>query len=267
MCVIKAFPEDIRNLAAQCIYLPVAGVVRGHFGSPIPDEMRTLLDRWDDPGMPDDARAKLNHFLAHYQGQDWYYAVKHADEGEGEPKHAKAIALMEELAVELSPPQRIRLAKAADLLKKETELRALLLDADVEMTDEGRALLSDFVWRHEIKGRFNRSWDMKARARLARAEWKKRRARPATPIYARSAVDAKIDCALAELRAWRHVFGRARVPVDHMAKLWGMSASTLQNALEGRRGSERRKAARRKGKLPRRKSSKPMPRPADRGKG
>jgi hypothetical protein len=176
MCVIKAFPEDIRELAARCIYLPV----------------------YDFSGRG-----------------DWYYAVKHADEGEP------------------------------------AELRALLLTADVEMTDEGRALLSDFVWRYEIKGRFNRSWDMKARARLARAEWKKRRARPATPIYERSAVDAKIDCALAELRAWRRVFGRARVPVEHMAKLWGISASTLQNALEGRRGSERRKAARRKGKLPR----------------
>jgi flavin-dependent thymidylate synthase len=37
-----------------------------------------------------------------------------------EPKDAKAIALMEELAKELPPEQKTRLAKAADLLKKET---------------------------------------------------------------------------------------------------------------------------------------------------
>ena len=37
-----------------------------------------------------------------------------------EPKQQKAIALMEELAQELNGDQRTRLAKAADLLKKET---------------------------------------------------------------------------------------------------------------------------------------------------
>jgi flavin-dependent thymidylate synthase len=37
-----------------------------------------------------------------------------------EPKAIKAIALIEELAQELSPQQRTRLAKAADLIKKET---------------------------------------------------------------------------------------------------------------------------------------------------
>ena len=37
-----------------------------------------------------------------------------------EPKPAKAIALMEDLANELPPDQRTRLAKAADLLKKDT---------------------------------------------------------------------------------------------------------------------------------------------------
>jgi flavin-dependent thymidylate synthase len=37
-----------------------------------------------------------------------------------EPKSAKAVALMETLAQELPPDQRMRLAKAADLLKKDT---------------------------------------------------------------------------------------------------------------------------------------------------
>jgi hypothetical protein len=209
------FPEDIRALAWQCIYMPV----NAH-DSPIPDEIRTLLASWDDPEMPDDARARLNDFLSHYQGENWYYAVKHADEGETD------------------------------------ELRALLLTPEAEMTDDGRALLNDFVWRYQKieKKRFNRDWDVKARQRLGRAlarGLKKKRARPATPIYARSDLDAKIYCALHELRTLRKIFGRAHVPVERVAALWKISESTLENALEGKRGSNRRKAVRRREAMPR----------------
>ena len=97
MCATyESFPEDIRELAWQCIYMPV--IVHR---SPIPDEIRTLLASWDDVDMPDDARARLDDFLSRYQGEDWFYAVKHADEGEID------------------------------------ELRALLLSPTAEMTDDG----------------------------------------------------------------------------------------------------------------------------------
>ena len=213
MCATyERFPEDIRALAWQCIYMPV--FVQA---SPIPDEMRKLLNSWNDPEMPADARARLENFIARYQGEDWNYAVKHADEGETD------------------------------------ELRALLLSAAAEMTDDGRALLNDFVWRHkELRGCFDQQWDMKSRARLAGAKWKRDKGRPATPIYARSERDAQIYCALHELRALRKIFGRARVSLERVAALHGLSKSTLENALGGRRGSSQRKAARRKKAMPRR---------------
>ena len=230
MCATyERFPEDIRALAWQCIYMPV--IVQA---SPIPDEMRTLLLSWDDPEMPDDARARLNDFLSRYQGEDWNYAVKHADEGETD------------------------------------ELRALLLSPEAEMTDDGRDLLNDFVWRFRKrkkggrKGRvsggietsgFNEQWDMPARRALARGlegGLKRPHGRQATPIYARSERDAQIYCALHELRALRKIFGRARVSLERVAALHGLSKSTLENALGGRRGSSQRKAARRKKAMPRR---------------
>jgi hypothetical protein len=231
MCATyEGFPEDIRALACQCIYMPV-----NNDSAPIPDEIHKLLRSWDDPKMPDDARARLNNFLSRYQGQVWYYAVMHADEG------------------------------ATD------ELRALLLTPTVEMTDVGRALLNDFVSRYRIEmndnlrvlfnevvsryrieGCVDEQWDMKARAQLALSVWKRGKGRPATPIYASSDRDAQIYCALHELRALRKVFGRARVLVERLAELWKINASTLQNALEVRRGSERRKAARRRKAMPRR---------------
>jgi hypothetical protein len=192
MCATyERFPEDIRALAMQCIYLPV--------------------------------------IVHHTQGQVWYYAVKHADEGET------------------------------------NILRALLLSPEVEMTDDGRALLNDFVSRYRIERTDNKhalfnkivsryriegcvdgQWDMRARARLALSVWKKGKGRPATPIYARSDRDAQIYCALHELRTLRKIFGRARVSLKQVAEKHKLSESTLQNAMNGRRGSEKRKADRRR---------------------
>ena len=144
---------------------------------------------------------------------DWYFAVKHADEGEVQ------------------------------------ELRATLLLPEIEMTDDGRALLNDFISRHQIdRTGLNRQWDMNARWTLARAlagGLKKKRTRPTTPIYERSLIDARIDGAVAEVRALRKVFGR-RVDVDKIAELHGISSETLHGALQGRHGSSQRKAKRRK---------------------
>jgi hypothetical protein len=154
----------------------------------------------------------------------WFYAVKHADE-EGNVQ----------------------------------ELRSFLLCSQFEMTDYGRALLNDFVERYALEARYglkaSRRWDMKARQALARAlegGLKRPRARPATPIYTRSDADARIECALAELRALRKVFGRSAGDKEKVAALHGLSESTLEGALGVRRGSSRRKAARRKKAMPRR---------------
>ena len=185
---------------------------------------------------------------------DWYYAVKFADEvvstifDDDPPKYS---------ADELSriAPER---------------LRECLLNPEIEMTDFGRDLLNDFVWRYRKrkkggrKGRvsggietsgFNEQWDMPARRALARGlegGLKRPHGRQATPIYARSERDAQIYCALHELRALRKIFGRARVSLERVAALHGLSKSTLENALGGRRGSSQRKAARRKKAMPRR---------------
>src|SRR5262249_14684264 len=136
------------------------------------------------------------------EGHNWFYTVKHADEG------------------------------------KPNELCALLL-SDVGMTDDGRALLNDFVFRYDKRKRplldmKARRWDMKERRALARMlerGLKKPRRRPATPIYTRSDPDARIECALAELRAWRKVFGRSYGDTEKVAALHKLSESTLENAL------------------------------------
>jgi len=203
----------------------------------VPEEMGTLACRllFAAPSsalesvVTQNAEGEWVHTIFVDQGRacgDWFYAVKHADEGEP------------------------------------NELRACLLSAEVEMTDDGRALLNDFVSRYrkvftpsfQIDS-LNHRWDMKARLALARAlegGLKRPRARPATPIYTRSDADARIECTLAELRAWRKVFGRSAGDKKKVAALYGLSESTLENALGGRRGSSRRKAARRKKAMPRR---------------
>jgi hypothetical protein len=152
----------------------------------------------------------------------WFRSVKHADEGEAK------------------------------------ELCERLLAPEVEMDDYGRTILNDFAWRY-FDDKLNRHWNMNDRRRLARMiarGLKRRRTRPATPIYARSEVDAKIDCAVADVRASR----KAGLPTDvkEIAEKHFLSPSTLENALNGSRGSSQRKAKRLK---------KAMPRHEGRGKG
>jgi len=165
---------------------------------------------------------------------DWFYAVKHADEGE-----------TDELRVLLLSPT----AEMTD------DGRALLNDFvsryRIEMTDNGRALWNEVVSRYRIEACFDGQWDMKARARLALSVWKRGKGRPVTPIYALSEIDNRLEYALAVLRALRKTFGRARVDMERVAALHGFSASTLQNALDGKRGSSQRKAHRRKKAMPR----------------
>jgi len=137
-----------------------------------------------------------------------------------------------------------------------------LLQAE-EATEDGRVLIRDLLDRHQpVTAPPSERWSMEYQTRLATDistnGLRKKRARPTTPIYARSLRDAQLDCAIAEVRALRRVFPRNKKIMETVAALHGpkneenppdtpeLSEDTLADAIAGRRGSSNRKHQRRK---------------------
>lgn len=134
----------------------------------------------------------------------------------------------------------------------EGDLKELLISLILEEpTREAEALLDDFVCRHQCDNRrFKSPWTEKKRRAffkvLLQRGLRRKRGRQHTPIYARSEIDARIDCAIAEVRAAKKCFVVGDKEIDQIAAAHKVAASTLQNALQNKRGSAALKAKRRK---------------------
>lgn len=130
-----------------------------------------------------------------------------------------------------------------------------LCTEDEVLGNDGRALIRDLLDRHKPFPQQQLAkiepWSMGYRQVLAililANGLKKKRGRPSTPIYARSDLDARLDCATAEVRAWRKVFG-SRHPdiVSRVAALHNVAEKSLRDELAGKRGATQRKTNRRK---------------------
>jgi hypothetical protein len=134
------------------------------------------------------------------------------------------------------------------------QLCEALCTANEPLDESGRALIRDLLDRHQSFDQQRLAsyapWSIEYRQWLAililAYGLKKKRGRQPTPIYARSDIDARLDCAAAEVRAMQKVFGRHPDIVHNVAELHKVAESTLRMALAGRRGAAQRKAKRRK---------------------
>jgi hypothetical protein len=188
-----------------------------------PDEIKAVFQWLEEPKKSDKIKAVLHQrdgqwtttYLLDLRFSHWLLTVKNADEGN--------VPLLAEL----------------------------LLTEEEPTTDEAKALLTDFVGRYQIDtAQFDGAWSMEDRGRLALMlvrggfKLKKKRGRQSTPIYARSDLDARIDCAIAEVHARRRHLPGNRNIVRMVAELHKIEETTLENALNGKRGSARRKKRR-----------------------
>ncbi|HEY1982714.1 MAG TPA: hypothetical protein VGH13_21755 [Xanthobacteraceae bacterium] len=130
-----------------------------------------------------------------------------------------------------------------------------LLCVEEEVLDDGgRALINDLLDRHQAQDQQwlaeLEPWSMEYRQRLSVViladGLKRKHGRPATPIYARSDIDARLDCAAAEVRAWKRAGSRHPDLVRRVAELHNLDERSLKLELKGKRGATQRKAERRK---------------------
>ena len=131
-----------------------------------------------------------------------------------------------------------------------------LLMTEELLTEEGRALISDLLDRHQPLDQTQLSslerWPIEYRRQLAiiiltNGGLKRKRGRQTTPIGVRSGLDARRDLAMSEVRAWKRAGGA--ISGDFLkvfADLHRLDVESLRGEQKGGHGGTRRKAARRK---------------------
>jgi hypothetical protein len=143
--------------------------------------------------------------------------------------------------------------RAADEVNNPAMLYYLLLNKE-EPLRVGQALILDLLDRHQpLPGAETlprrRPWSFQQRMQLAELlahhPLKKKRGRQADPIYQKSEIDARLDLAAAEVRAYQQAGSRHPELIRRVAELHGLDERALQTELSGKRGSTSRKAARR----------------------